>query len=160
MNLKTMYMLMFLIFFCGCSILSDNNNDQAGHEEKVHLSEFQLLDKNGNITIEMKKTGQFYLHADAIGVLHSNGKMFNQEGSLIAMINDSNILVNSEDQPLIKINKNGVLDNGSGILMHWLDNGEFAQGDQTTGIKLSPKDSSAKQAASMVLFLYLFFEKQ
>jgi hypothetical protein len=51
------------------------------------------------------------------------------------------------------------MDNGSGVLIKWAENGELLKGDIKTGMKISPNDSNLYRTASIILYLYLSFGK-
>lgn len=132
--------------------------DSGKHKSKtsfVKLSAFKIADKSGKIGLEMDKTGQISYEGKVTGAIDAKGSVFDAGGKLMASLRNNSILVDSSGEPLVKIGTDGALDNGSGVLIHWLKDGTLAQGDKILDVKLLPPNSPARRAASIVLFLYL-----
>ncbi len=125
----------------------------------VKLSPFKITDKNGNIHFEMNKTGQIRQDGKPSGSINRKGKVIDIDGKLIASLRDTSILEDSKGTPLVKIDADGTLDNGSGVLIRWMKDGTFTQGDKILDVKLLPSNSPARRAASIVLFLGMNIDK-
>jgi hypothetical protein len=70
-------------------------------------------------------------------------------------LQDNDFLENADGKPLVKIGMDGTLDNGSGVPIYWSEDGTLVRGKETLGIRMLPQNSSARRAASIILFLYL-----
>jgi hypothetical protein len=70
-------------------------------------------------------------------------------------LRDNGLLENADGKPLVKVGMDGALDNGSGVPIYWSDDGILVRGKETMGIRMLPRNSPARRAASIVLFLYL-----
>lgn len=127
--------------------------------EKLNFSKFEIKDQNGVTGIKVDDKGGIYVDGQQSGKVQINAEIKDKSGKVIAKLNDDDILLDSENKPLIKINRNGDMDNGSGVLMKWDENGELMKGDEKTGMSIIPNDKKSYRTASIIVFLYLNFGK-
>jgi hypothetical protein len=125
----------------------------------IKLSPFKIAGKNGNIHFEMNKTGQIRQEGKVVGSINRAGKIVDPHGKLIANLRETSILEDSKGMPLVKVDTDGTLDDGSGVLIRWLQDGTFSQGENILDAKLLPSNSPARRAASIVFFLGMSFGK-
>lgn len=146
---KIVYLLIFatMLFSCG------------NKTEKLNFSKFEIKDQNGVTGIKVDDKGGIYVDGQQSGKVQINAEIKDKSGKVIAKLNDDDILLDSENKPLIKINRNGDMDNGSGVLMKWDENGELMKGDEKTGMSIIPNDKKSYRTASIIVFLYLNFGK-
>lgn len=142
----------FLVFLV-CLIASCGN--KSG---KLNFTSFEIKDENGVTGISVKENGEISTIGQQTGKVERNGEIKDMAGKMIAKINDSNILVDAADKPLIKINENGEMDNGSGILIKWNEKGELIRGNEKAGFLIKPYNKNNLQTASIVLYMYLGFK--
>jgi hypothetical protein len=151
------YITLFLVVFTLCACATMGCPDGAPKEPLVILSSFKIADSNDKIGLEMSDTGQISQEMQAVGVIDVKGNIFDTSGKLLARLRDTGILETADGKPLVKIGKDGTLDNGSGVLISWSKDGTLVRGDETIGLKLLPPNSPARRAASIALFLCLDF---
>jgi len=125
--------------------------------ERFNYSKFEIKDQNGVVGIIVDDNGNIIINNKLFGKVVKTGKILDKKGKTIAELNNENILVDSLNHPLIKISKNGELDNGSGITIKWSKSGELMKGDVKTGMSISPNDPKSYCTASAILFLSLSF---
>lgn len=99
------------------------------------------------------------INGNLVGKVNKNGTLSDKNDQVLIKITDENIVQNTEGKALIKIDKNGTMHNGSGILITWSEKGELIKGTENTGITISPSDKHSLQTASVVLFTYLSIGK-
>ena len=126
---------------------------------RLTLDSFKIVDTNGNVHFEMDNAGKFGQEGKAIGKINVNGLVVNMQGKPLAHLRSNDILEDSKGQPLVKIDHDGSIDNGSGVLIHWLKDGTLSKGNEAMDIKLIPADSNARRTASILIFLYFSIEE-
>lgn len=113
---------------------------------------FIVVDKEGEIKT-YEKSGKFKSEWKTIGTISKDGRIADTHGKLLAVLRDTSILEDSAGAPLVRIYADGTLDNGSGVSIRWTKDGTLKQGDLLLDVKLSPANSPARRAASIVFFL-------
>lgn len=146
---KFIYLLFVTVLLIACSNKS----------KRLNISQFEIKDLNGETGITLNKNGEILINSEIYGKVKENGEVLDNKNNILARLNANDILTDSKDQPLIRISKNGDMDNGSGILIKWSENGELLKGDEKTGMKIFPNDSNLYRTASVILYLYLSFGK-
>ena len=147
----TIFAVLFALSVCAVS--SASNNGQQG--PLVILSAFKLVGENDTMLLEMSETGQIRQQMQEIGLIDILGSVHDASGKLVARLRDNESLENADGKPLVKVGKDGALDNGSGAPIYWSEDGTLVRGKETLGIRMLPRNSPARRAASIVLFLYL-----
>lgn len=145
---KIFYLLLIstLLFSCGSKT------------DKLQFSEFEIKDEKGISRITVNENGKIRVSGEDIGTINTDGILNDKNGNLLAKITDENILQEKDGKNLIKIDENGKIDNGSGMLIEWSENGELLKGNEKAGMRISPVDKKSFQAASIILYLYLSSE--
>lgn len=116
---------------------------------------FEIKDENGKTGIIVQTNGSIIINNEVIGTITRNGTVTDKDGKVIARIGENDMLLDSNSKAIIKMDKNGKMDNGSGTFIEWSENGELMKGNEKMGIKLSPVKTDTFRNASIVLFLYL-----
>ncbi|MGA2025706.1 MAG: hypothetical protein ABSH17_01400 [Syntrophobacteraceae bacterium] len=142
-----------LVALSVCSASSGSNNAQK--EPLLILSAFKLVGENDTILLEMSETGRIRRQMQEIGLIDILGLVYDESGRLVARLRDNDFLENVDGKPLVKVGTDGTLDNGSGVPIYWSEDGILVRGKETLGIRMLPRNSPARRAASIVLFLYL-----
>lgn len=128
----------------------------------LQIYPFKIKDKNGATLIvvdkkgEIKtyeKTGESESEWQIVGKISIDGRIVDPRGKLLAVLRDNAIWEDSAGAPLVRIDTDGTFDNGSGVSISWTKDGTLKQGDALLDFNLSPANSPARQAASIVLFL-------
>lgn len=129
----------------------------GANTEKLQFSAFEIKDENGITRIVVSKNGEIKVNGENIGLINTDGILQDKDGNLLAKLREDNFFQDQAGENLIKINKNGQMDNGSGMFVEWSATGELLKGNEQTGIHIEPNDSKSYQAASAILYLYLSF---
>lgn len=155
---RILYLVPFMLFAaCG------NNTGQSGHSGKgpaaknsvpVPLSAFEVTDEKGVAGIKVAADGQISLQSEVAGSIDNAGTVKDKEGKVLAHLNQQGMLVDANEKTLIKVDEEGTLDNNSGMRISWSPEGKLMRGTEDAGMRLSPGNSNARRAASIVLFLY------
>ena len=127
----------------------------ALNESDVILSPFKIVDSQGVTHLSMDGSGGILAEGEAFGRLDSAGNVFGAEGRQVARLRASGMLETLDGEALGVIGPDGSMDNGSGALVAWREDGVLCVGDEASDIVLSPRNTAAKRAASIVVLLYL-----
>lgn len=127
-------------------------------KEKLQFSAFEIKNENTVNGITINDNGEININGQNIGIVYHNGILNNKNGNILAKITDDNFLQDKNGKNLIKIDEYGKMDNGSGLILEWTENGEFLKGTKKTGMSILPVDPKSFRTASAVLYLYLKFE--
>lgn len=126
----------------------------------LQIYPFRINDKNGATLIAVDKRGEIKEYESpggsewqTVGKISIDGLVVDPHGKLLAVLRDNAIWEDSAGAPLVRIGTDGTFDNGSGVSISWTKNGTLKQGDVFLDFHLSPANSPARQAASIVLFL-------
>lgn len=129
----------------------------ASKKEKLTFSKFIISDVTGHTEIKVEENGTIYIGENLIGVIDKEGMISTKNGTVLAEVLEDDIIVDGEGNTVIKIDKEGTVDKGTGEIIQWTENGELMNGDQLTGLKIFPADKESYQTASILLFLHLSF---
>lgn len=127
----------------------------ALNESDVILSPFKIMDSQGESHIAMDGSGSILAEGEAYGRLDCAGNVFGAEGRQVARLRASGMLETMDGEGLGIIGPDGSMDNGSGALVVWREDGVLCVGDEVSDIILSPPNTAAKRAASIIMLLYL-----
>ena len=127
----------------------------ALNESDVILSPFKIMDSQGESHIAMDGSGSILAEGEPYGRLDSAGNVFGAEGRQVARLRASGMLETKDGMALGVIGPDGSMDNGSGKLAVWREDGVLYIGDEASDIVLSPRNTAAKRAASIIMLLYL-----
>ncbi len=147
----TVVVVLFALSACAAS--SGSNNAQK--YPLVILSAFKLVGENDTTLLEMSETGHIRQQTQEIGLIDVRGSVHDASGKPVARLRDDDVLENADGKSLVKVGMDGALDNGSGVVIYWSEDGTLLRGKETLGIRIIPRNSPARRAASIVLFLYL-----
>ncbi len=147
----TIFVVLFALSACAGSTGSNN----AQKEPLLILSPFKLVGEKDTMLLEMSETGHISQQMQEIGRIDMLGSVHDASGKLIARLRNDDFLENADGKPLVKVGMDGTLDNGSGMPIYWSEDGTLVRGKETLGIRMLPRNSPARRAASIVLFLYL-----
>ncbi len=127
----------------------------ALNESDVILSPFKIMDSQGESHLAMDGSGRILAEGEAYARLDCAGNVFGVEGRQVARLRASGVLETMDGQALGVINPDGSMENGSGKLAVWREDGVLCVGDEASDIVLSPRNTAAKRAASIIMLLYL-----
>jgi hypothetical protein len=142
--MKYKFLIMTILLIASCSRKKD----------LLHISELRIEINDAYPKITMEKDGKIYIDNDLVTIANKNGVIKWKSGNVACEMGEDNILRNYVGEPLIKINKNGVMDNGSGVVYHWNTAGKFVKGDKEIDYSLVPNDNNLFQVASIIMFLH------
>lgn len=130
----------------------------------LQIYPFKINDKKGAALIVVDKKGEIKTYENPggsewqiVGKISTDGRVVDPHGKLLAVLRDNAIWEDSSGTPLVRIDTDGTFDNGSGVSISWTKDGTLKQGDVFLELYLSPANSPARQAASIVLFLRSYF---
>ena len=126
---------------------------QAMAPAPLVIAGFKILDDQGNVRFSMNDKGQFWHGKMLAGTIAANGTVTDARGQLVAKLTQDGVLENAHGQGLLKIDPDGAIDNQSGVLVRWSPDGELTKGQTKVNARLSPADSPARRAASVLFFL-------
>lgn len=144
-----------VLVLCACLAVLACQPVTALNESDVILSPFKVVDSQGVPHLAMDGFGVILAEGEAFGRLDSAGNVFGAEGRQVARLRASGMLETMDGQALGIIDPDGTMDNGSGALVAWREDGVLCVGDEVSDIILSPPNTAAKRAASIVVLLYL-----
>lgn len=144
---KTTYMIPVLFLVLSC----------ATKKEKLTFSKFIISDAKGQTEMKVDDSGAIFISDNLIGMIDKEGTIITKNGTVLAEVLEDDIIVDGEGNTVIKIDKQGTVDKGTGEIIQWTENGELMNGDQLTGLKIFPADKESYQTASILLFLHLSF---
>ncbi len=153
-----MRVAIFVVLFALSACAASSGSNSAQKQPSVILSAFKLVGENDTMLLEMSETGHIRQQMQEIGQIDMLGSVHDASGKLVARLRDNDVLENADGKPLVKVGMDGALDNGSGVPIYWSEDGTLVRGKETLAIRMSPRNSPARRAASIVLFLYLAFD--
>ncbi|MHC1751110.1 hypothetical protein [Humidesulfovibrio sp.] len=127
----------------------------ALNESDVILSPFKVVDSQGVTHLAMDGSGGVLAEGEVYGRVDSAGNVFGAEGQQVARLRASGMLETMDGEALGVISPDGGMDNGSGVQVSWREDGVLCVGDEASDIVLSPRNTAAKRAASIIVLLYL-----
>lgn len=127
----------------------------ALNESDVILSPFKIMDSQGVTHLTMDGSGSVLAEGEVYARVDSGGNVFGAGGRQVARLRASGMLETMDGQGLGVISPDGSMDNGSGVLALWREDGVLCVGDEASDIILSPRNTAAKRAASIIMLLYL-----
>lgn len=120
------------------------------------IEEFRIHHDASEDALQVDANGRVHVPgADGAGRIDDCGRMYGAQGTQVATVTEDMIVAHPGTEPLVGIRADGTLDNGSGTLLTWAEDGQLLEGSEPTGFRIEPADSAAKKAASALLFLYL-----
>jgi hypothetical protein len=125
--------------------------------QSLKIDNFSIKLNGKTEVISVKKDGTVTLNSKQGGVLQVDGKLIDLQGKTFAEI-DKTGKVTVNDKPLVLIDKNGRLDNGSGTILAWTKDGKFKI-SESEFLTVSPNKKKFYQTASLLIFLYLTLDK-
>lgn len=140
----TRFMLLFLLLI-SC----------ATKKEKLTFSKFIISNARGLTEIKVEDNGSIFISDNLIGIIDKEGAIITKNGTVLAEVIEDNQIIDGEGNAVIKIDKEGTVDKGSGEIIQWSESGELMKGDETTGLRIFPADKNSFQTASILLFLHL-----
>lgn len=118
-------------------------------------TDFEIKDQNGTTVMTVKTDGSVISNNKTLGKISKEGTFTDNDGKVTAKMTKNDILIDAKEEPLIKIDSNGKMDNGSGIFIEWSKKGMLMKANQSTGFTITPVDKKSFKKASILLFLYL-----
>lgn len=144
-----------VVLLCMCLAVLACQPVTALNESDVILSPFKIVDSQGVAHLAMDGFGGILAEGEVYGRLDSSGNVFDAEGKQVARLRASGMMEAMNGDVLGVIGPDGSMDNGSGVLVAWRDDGVLCVGDDATDVVLSPRNTAAKRAASIIVLLYL-----
>jgi hypothetical protein len=125
--------------------------------QSLKIDNFSIKFNGKTEVISVNKDGKLTLNGKQGGILQADGKLIDVQGKTLAEI-DKTGKVTVTDKPVVMINKNGDLDNGSGTILAWTKDGKFKL-SESEFLTVSPNKKKFYQPASFLIFLYLYATK-
>jgi hypothetical protein len=123
--------------------------------QSLKIDNFSIKANGETELISVKKDGKVTVNGKQIGVLQADGKLKDLQGKTLAEIDKTGKVTVNNEPPLVLINKNGGLDNGSGKILGWSKDGKFDLSDAKF-LTVSPNKKKFYQTASFLIFLYFY----
>jgi len=119
----------------------------------LKFSAFEVTDETGVAGIKVEEDGKFFVAGMFTGTVDKNGFIRDTANQVIVEIRNDSVFM-AVGKYLYRINENGTIDDGSGILLKWNKEGELLYGDIKNGIRITPADQNSFQAASILWRYY------
>ena len=144
---KTTYMIPVLFLVLSC----------ATKKEKLTFSKFIISDAKGQTELKVDDSGAIFISDNLIGMIDKEGTIITKHGTVLAEVLENDCIVDGEGNTVIKIDKEGTVDKGTGEIIQWSENGELMKGNERIGLRIYPADKASYQTASILLYLHLSF---
>lgn len=149
--------LSIAVSFIAAATLAFAEKSDTEHCEILTISEVRVLQDDSDGEMKISATGTIQGLGDTdFGRVDTCGRVFDTEDRQIATVEGDGVFGYPEGQMLVGITDDGSLDNGSGVLLRWDEDGRLLRGEEDVGFYLEPPDSEASTTALVVLFLYLY----
>lgn len=144
---------------------TENKTSAEQHKEQVAvpadtvintivLEEIAIGDANVKNALKMSRDGHFSILGKEVGVLSTNGQLKDNKGKVLAKMSGDQF-VDANGKVLTIIKEDGTIVNGSGKNLSWDENGLLKNSE--VEMYLTPANTKAKRAASILLFTYFSF---
>ncbi|WP_182204744.1 hypothetical protein [Gelidibacter maritimus] len=129
-------------------------------DKTLPIKEFNI-NMNGSASfISLADSGEvhaFSMQGDSekVGTLHANGELKNNDGKLLATIDEDGFVYDADTNKMVQINDTGDIDNGSGQYLSWSDDGKFSMQQGGDFLQLNPNDKDLRKSASFLIFVMM-----
>lgn len=140
-------------------VMPVSHETRARRSPIMGIAPFRLVDERG-VGFAVDDTGTITMgdgnHSMRVGGVYTDGRIIDTGGNVRATLDADGRLLGDDEEVLVRITETGSLDDGSGTLRSWADDGSLTlPNGQVVRIEPLPEDPAVLRTAAAILYLHL-----